>query len=501
MERLRELEKETLRVFLSAIPTEFRDPRDRLMTEDEKKYHRFLSWLEKYTIEIGTRLRNSSSRSQMSAVGDILISATVVEARSNLVARSTVILRLDDDYKSTINDFQRHELLCSEFLFHYRRLSSVHSCCYKEVMEEYTAFTDLWKTIKAKARRTLSSIPQLIGDIDSILDALECFLYVSSNEIKYLQSTQNGFPVIPPVSMPDSLGRTAVHQWLDEVKPFHDNNDWMCAFKKIIGHAIGDLDDQDFLGRTLLHITCQQGWYTGTAWLLQQGASAQLVTGYESLPLHYAAANGSNLICRLLLAYRSKFNIHERDRAALKALDYAETYCFMDVIDILYDESIDGDDEIDISSITSDISFTANVSPATLITKPNEVIRSIIAVIEYVLSEDRYCDEYGVQLVSAVIQKLQLHLDWRYDVPNELRYISSIRTVFKLEEELLKASNTPRTSTPSASHAMLTAMCYAANQTGSLIFEPQELETVENLMIYMAEPLSLVTHKQCFDVE
>lgn len=62
-----------------------------------------------------------------------------------------------------------------------------------------------------------------------------------------------------------------------------------------------DVNAQDILGRTLLHIACEQSSTAAVRNLLASGANASLITVYGSLPLHFAAARGYHGICSLLL--------------------------------------------------------------------------------------------------------------------------------------------------------------------------------------------------------
>jgi hypothetical protein len=84
-----------------------------------------------------------------------------------------------------------------------------------------------------------------------------------------------------------------------------------------------NLDHQDCLGRTILHVACMNNWEDGVYDLLQNCANPAARTIYGSLPLHYAAATASVHICRMLLEKREAFDINATDKAGHTACDYA----------------------------------------------------------------------------------------------------------------------------------------------------------------------------------
>jgi hypothetical protein len=80
---------------------------------------------------------------------------------------------------------------------------------------------------------------------------------------------------------------------------------------------------QDRLGRTLLHLLCQKGPYEWIKRSLQIGADPSASTIYGHLPLHYAAQRGDYNICTLLLSYKGRFNIEQKDKFGRAAYVYA----------------------------------------------------------------------------------------------------------------------------------------------------------------------------------
>ena len=118
----------------------------------------------------------------------------------------------------------------------------------------------------------------------------------------------------------DCLGRTALHQSMDAL---YDRSE------KVPGHLCaafskGDINAQDILGRTLLHIACEQNSMDAVQHLLSNGANPALTTVYGSLPIHYAAARGSLGICKLLLSHLVLgYDINEAVLEGNTALYYA----------------------------------------------------------------------------------------------------------------------------------------------------------------------------------
>jgi hypothetical protein len=360
MERLHELEKETLRFFSAALTFRYRNTRGRQITRDEREYQQFLTWLEKYIADSGTKLQIKSNAVRNSAVRDKLILVTAIEARTDFCAEGSAPFSLNED-QSIINDLQQHKLLCSELMVRYHRLSLAYDRCYRVRWEDYAAFFELWKKVMTRATGVLSSVPSSIGNVGTILESLGWLLCDSFDGSMYYQDALEELGVTTTSHIRDSLGRTAAHQWLDRLDGVicfdEDRNGWD-DFKNTINLGTRDLDAQDFLGRTLLHIACQKRWYCGTVWLLENGANPGSATGYGSLPLHYAAAIDSKPICKLLLAYRHSFDVHERDRVGLTALHYATTLGDAEVIELFDEESSESENETVIKEATTTTTTT-----------------------------------------------------------------------------------------------------------------------------------------------
>ncbi|KAH6639525.1 ankyrin repeat-containing domain protein [Boeremia exigua] len=132
----------------------------------------------------------------------------------------------------------------------------------------------------------------------------------------------------------DCLGRTQLHRLLDQTHPSDIDDDWI-LLEVLRTRADEGQNTQDILGRSLLHVACQKDWERGVRLLLQEGASPGVITVYGSLPLHYAAAQGSVSICKLLLQHENEFDIEAKDCAGKTAKHYAQLWGHRDVSDLL----------------------------------------------------------------------------------------------------------------------------------------------------------------------
>jgi hypothetical protein len=115
----------------------------------------------------------------------------------------------------------------------------------------------------------------------------------------------------------DCLGRSARRIWFENGFGEFDLNDLDYQLDP------GEVNKQDILGRSLLHVSCHGAWDEVVEWLLVQGADPGLKTIYGSLPLHFAAARGNWGICTQLLEHAAKYDIAEKDLQGKTALHYA----------------------------------------------------------------------------------------------------------------------------------------------------------------------------------
>ncbi|KAH7360041.1 hypothetical protein BKA66DRAFT_552412 [Pyrenochaeta sp. MPI-SDFR-AT-0127] len=102
----------------------------------------------------------------------------------------------------------------------------------------------------------------------------------------------------------DCLGRTNMHCWLDAMSRDPGQADLDLLQPRNLRTATTlAINTRDILGRSPLHIACQNGWMEGVEALLKLGADPVATTIYGTSPLHYAAANGSAEMCKLLLGH------------------------------------------------------------------------------------------------------------------------------------------------------------------------------------------------------
>jgi hypothetical protein len=331
LERLQELEHETMQHF-SARRLEHRSQLRRDPTADELKFQEFLKSLETVVLRTRKRLLNELGSIEPSSVKENLAATTIDYERQMMVAMAIgSICFCSDEDESIIDDFQNRGLLCEEFLFRYRRLAnSVKSPSQQrikrdDIYEEHSSLVVLCSEIMSRATPTVLSLG-LSLEVTTVIRSLELFFrgYVDELTSTDHQGHLTGYEGCN-FRARDCLGRNAAHQWLDAMRPTLDNEEWLDAFKEHVTLQDGGIDDQDFLGRTLLHIACQHRWHAGAFWLLQHGANVSALTAYGSLPIHYAAAAGSRNVVKLLLPYETNFHRLQKDSAGVSALRYAIT--------------------------------------------------------------------------------------------------------------------------------------------------------------------------------
>jgi hypothetical protein len=170
MRKLRELEKETMQVFVSSIS--YPGMRNRQQTEAEEKYQHFLWWLAKHTRELWEQLYKSS-RNQTDVLGNLLMHMTAAENQYEFFMEDNYNFGKD---QPIFDQLQRHELLCSEVLVRYRRLSFPRRFQFWQLEGEHTALIGLWEKVTMKAKEVLCSAPLSIGNTGRLLEPLGWFL-------------------------------------------------------------------------------------------------------------------------------------------------------------------------------------------------------------------------------------------------------------------------------------------------------------------------------------
>jgi hypothetical protein len=214
-----------------------------------------------------------------------------------------------------LDDLQDHNLLCTEFQVRQSRLASALSsnCHLIDHDEEMAAEIDRSVTLRSLI---IDRLEQTDFKAPYGYNTLWKTSVVISDEVSFFRFSA------ARSEGEDLLGRTIAHRWLDAMPLVPHREQYLGHLKSYLGKA-EDLDHQDELGRTLLHIACIEEWQAGVEMLLQYGANPGLPTIDGSLPLHYAAANGSVILCGLLLERTERFNVNKLDKAGLKAQDYA----------------------------------------------------------------------------------------------------------------------------------------------------------------------------------
>ncbi|CAO2658783.1 Nn.00g065060.m01.CDS01 [Neocucurbitaria sp. VM-36] len=214
--------------------------------------------------------------------------------------------------QDNLTDLQKRGAIGSEFLARRNRL--LGHC--RDSIHRHGVSSRL---VKAELNRFLSLVPAILDKVCLLLknfdlpDFAKTGLYYP-DELVY-EIVHSG------EWLSDCLQRTPVHQWLDAVTHTLTDTDTQILQQSI---TMTDLNQQDVLGRSLLHIACQKAWTGGVKALLHIGADPKLPTCYGHLPLHYAAANGSSYICKLLLdAYNGEYDLGRLDCHGNSALYYS----------------------------------------------------------------------------------------------------------------------------------------------------------------------------------
>jgi hypothetical protein len=126
----------------------------------------------------------------------------------------------------------------------------------------------------------------------------------------------------------DCLGRTYLHRYLD-CKPLRsgtssgkETTSSLGFYLSIAKFSQADINQSDIFGRTALHVACQKNQEYMAKTLLESGANPTAATVCGLQPLHFAAANGSKPICRLLIAFKAEVNA--LDKLLQTPMNYAK---------------------------------------------------------------------------------------------------------------------------------------------------------------------------------
>ncbi|KAF2878486.1 ankyrin repeat-containing domain protein [Massariosphaeria phaeospora] len=179
----------------------------------------------------------------------------------------------------------------SEFLSTIQRLQHIirenDSNHNQDELHESPWLEELFDIVQYTATAVLKDL-NIYNDLPTI--SRGCIGFIPDNLYEY----------ISVVATYDLFGRTKLQRALDSTSStdaayFHSNCDSMQRSLEI--------GKQDMLGRTALHVACQKNWYETARMIYSKsnGMGANEPTIYGHVPLHYAAANGSIPICKLLL--------------------------------------------------------------------------------------------------------------------------------------------------------------------------------------------------------
>jgi ankyrin repeat protein len=224
-----------------------------------------------------------------------------------------------------IKNFRKRDLQCSEYIIRQQRIAKfirIEDCAHhselhrNELRQEHDTLVRLYGSMSREIDRGIPSA------FNHIKKSLEGFLHGPLEQLDAVAPTLGlgEWWYSDRYIGRDCFDRFPAHRWLDLLDQDPSDDDWSTILMRDTRIRI---DAQDYFGRTLLHITCQKRWPKVTRLLLDMGADPGMATKFSSFPIHYAAANGSKLICEMLLAHKDKFNIHGTDANGLTAHDYA----------------------------------------------------------------------------------------------------------------------------------------------------------------------------------
>jgi hypothetical protein len=128
---------------------------------------------------------------------------------------------------------------------------------------------------------------------------------------------------------PDTLGQNALHQWLDA-------SDVLIPASHLekLQHqpSLMDINKQDLLGRSPLHIACLKNLELVVATLIGRGADVEARTFFGRTALHIAVANDNKTICESLLEHCERSQLEAKDVNGRTARHYAQS---IDIIHLL----------------------------------------------------------------------------------------------------------------------------------------------------------------------
>jgi hypothetical protein len=129
---------------------------------------------------------------------------------------------------------------------------------------------------------------------------------------------------------PDTLGQNALHQWLDASDVLIP-----AGHLEKLQHqpSLMDINKQDLLGRSPLHIACLKNLELVVATLIGRGADVKARTFFGRTALHIAVANDNKTICESLLEYCERSQLAVQDSDGRTARDYAKSNDILHLLD------------------------------------------------------------------------------------------------------------------------------------------------------------------------
>jgi hypothetical protein len=118
----------------------------------------------------------------------------------------------------------------------------------------------------------------------------------------------------------DSLGRSTLQQWLDFTDRYPSEEDIISLKRNV---PFFNLNRQDILGRTALHVACLYGWTNVAEILVDAGADPDLSTVFGHVPFHYAAVQTAGYTEKLCDLVATPYSVKKLDCNGKVGLAYA----------------------------------------------------------------------------------------------------------------------------------------------------------------------------------
>jgi hypothetical protein len=352
-QRFCELKKEMLAPF----PRNFYD---RQRIPDEDALDLLIGKFKNTITDLKSDVMDTANPSELSRATDRLLSAALGATESSVATEQSHCPFCSPEKDVVVNDLRKHKLMCSEFLFRCRQLgASYHS--EQPLARHFKELDKAGETLEVMCKELFSVCMSITRHVfatcsestTTTLQRIATFLirHVAELSSRLDDSEYRGYAFLATGNLRayDCLGRNLAHHMFD-ASDGGENGAWQVEFLAHMESYTAELDEQDSLGRTVLHIACQKNCFITVEWLLQHGANPSLLTVDGHSPLHYAAAQGFIRICEMLLDRKDSFDIYQRDLFGCSARDYAEENRFDEIIYLIYKAQLVDDDEMTTSS-------------------------------------------------------------------------------------------------------------------------------------------------------